>query len=272
MSDMLVVVGYILATVVGFTLGLLGGGGSILSVPILVYCFSYDPIEATTYSLFIVGSASIAGTLKYFEEKMISLPGVILFGIPSVLAMFFTRRFLIHELPETLIKIGSFEITKNLFVIILFAIIMIIAARFMIKGRDRVAADELRWNAPLITMILLGVATGFLSSLVGAGGGFIIIPVLIKFFKMPIKRAIGTSLCIIMLNSLIGFTGDVSAHVSIDYLFLIKFTGLTILGIFAGIYASRHISGNKLKPIFGWFVLIMGIFIITKELIINNLI
>lgn len=272
MSGMLIVLGYILAVLVGFTLGLLGGGGSILSVPILVYCFSLEPIEATTYSLFIVGSASVAGTLKYFEEKLISLPAVVLFGLPSVAAMFFTRRFLIHELPETLFSIGKFQVSKDLFVLILFAIIMVIASKFMIQGRDKKVKEEIRWNkSQMPIMILIGIATGFLTSLIGAGGGFIIIPVLIKFFKMPMKRAVGTSLCIIMLNSLIGFIGDVSAKVNIDWPFLMQFTGLTILGIFAGIYLSRFITGNKLKPIFGWFVLVMGIAIITKELILNNI-
>ncbi len=272
MSGMLIALGYILAIVVGITLGLLGGGGSILSVPILVYCFSLDPIEATTYSLFIVGSASIAGTFKYLDEKMISLPAFVLFGIPSVAAMFVTRRFLIHEMPDTLFSLGNFAITKDLFVIVLFALIMIIASRFMMKGKDCDCEEEKKWsdvNMPV--MIILGIGTGFLTSLVGAGGGFIIIPVLIRFFKMPMKRAVGTSLCIIMINSLIGFTGDVSADVVIDWIFLMKFTGLTIIGIFLGIYLSHKISGGKLKPAFGWFVLIMGIMIIAKELIINNI-
>lgn len=271
MSSMLIVIGYILAILVGLTLGLLGGGGSILSVPILVYCFSLDPIEATTYSLFIVGAASVAGTFKYLDDKMISLPAFILFGIPSVAAMFITRRFLIHQMPDTLFSLGSFEVTKDLFVILLFAFIMILASRFMMKGKDCDCEEEKKWrDVNLFLTILLGIGTGFLTSIVGAGGGFIIIPVLIHFFKMPMKRAVGTSLCIIMINSLIGFSGDVSADVYIDWLFLMKFTGLTIVGIFLGIYLSHKVSGNKLKPAFGWFVLLMGILIITKELIINN--
>lgn len=272
MSGMLIAIGYILAIIVGLTLGLLGGGGSILSVPILVYCFSLDPIEATTYSLFIVGAASVAGTFKYLDDKMISLPAFVLFGIPSVIAMFITRRFLIHEMPDTLFSFGNFAVTKDLFVIVLFALIMIIASRFMMKGKDCDSEKEKKWRDVNITlMILLGLGTGFLTSIVGAGGGFIIIPVLIHFFKMPMKRAVGTSLCIIMINSLIGFSGDVSANVYINWLFLMKFTGLTIIGIFLGIYLSHKISGGKLKPAFGWFVLAMGIFIITKELILNNI-
>lgn len=272
MSSMLIILGYILAVAVGLTLGLLGGGGSILSVPILVYCFSLEPIEATTYSLFIVGAASVAGTFKYLDDKMISFPAFILFGIPSVAAMFITRRFLIHEMPETLFSLGNFAVSKDLFVILLFALIMIIASRFMIKGRDCDCEEELKWkDVNIFITIILGLGTGFLTSLVGAGGGFIIIPVLIHFFKMPMKRAVGTSLCIIMINSLIGFSGDVSANVYIDWLFLMKFTGLTVVGIFLGIYLSHKITGGKLKPIFGWFVLLMGILIITKELIINNI-
>lgn len=268
MSGMLIILGYILALVVGVTLGLLGGGGSILSVPILVYLFGYSPVEATTYSLFIVGAASVAGTMKYFEERMISGSALILFGIPSVIAMFITRRFVIHELPETLFSLGNFDVSKDLMVIILFAVIMIFASRFMIKGRDCDCEEELGWKQVNVSlMVLLGIFTGFLTSFVGAGGGFIIIPVMIAFFRMPMKRAIGTSLCIIMLNSLIGFTGDVSASAQIEWLFLMKFTGLTVVGIFLGIYLSRRISGGKLKPAFGWFVLVMGIIIIIKELL-----
>lgn len=269
---MLIALGYILAVIVGLTLGLLGGGGSILSVPILVYCFSLDPIEATTYSLFIVGAASVAGTFKYLDDKMISFPALVLFGIPSVGAMFITRRFLIHEMPDTLFSLGDFAVDKDLFVILLFAVIMIIASRFMMKGRDCETEEELKWkNVNIPLMLILGLGTGFLTSIIGAGGGFIIIPVLIRFFKMPMKRAVGTSLCIIMINSLIGFSGDVSADVFIDWLFLMKFTGLTVIGIFLGIYLSHRISGGKLKPAFGWFVLFMGILIIAKELILNNI-
>lgn len=262
------IIGWILAVFVGLALGLMGGGGSILCVPIFVYLFGYDTDLATSYSLFVVGVSSIAGTFKYLEEKLVSFQALLSFGLPALVAVYLNRLWLIPQIPDELFQLGDYWVTKDMLVMLLFAGLMLPAARLMIKGRDLEEEAELKsknLNYPLV--ILIGLIIGFFTSLIGAGGGFLIIPAMVILFKMPVKRAIGTSLSIIMINSLIGFSGDVQAELNIEWVFLLKFTGLAVAGIFAGIYLSRHISGQKLKPLFGWFVLAMGVFIILKELV-----
>ena len=264
------IAGWILAVFVGLSLGLMGGGGSILCVPIFVYLFGFDTDQATSYSLFVVGVSSIAGTFKYLEEKLVSVRALVSFGLPALVAVYANRMWVNPAIPQELGSFGEFIITKDMLVMLLFAGLMVPAARIMIKGRD-LAADAERSGADLnyAKIVVLGLLVGFVTSLIGAGGGFLIIPALVLLFKMPVKRAIGTSLSIIMVNSLIGFSGDIGADLEIDWLFLMKFTGLAVAGIFIGIYLSHSISGQKLKPAFGWFVLVMGIIIIVKELIMK---
>ncbi len=263
---MLEIIGYISAIAVGLSLGLLGGGGSILCVPILYYLFSIPSEKATAYSLFVVGVSSIAGTFKYLEEKLVNIQALLVFGIPASISVWLNRYYIIHEIPDPILSIGSFEIGKDIFIMLLFAVMMIGAARIMIKGRD-IEETEASTSINYPVVVITAFIVGFLTSLVGAGGGFVIIPVMVKLFKMPIKRAIGTSLALIMANSLIGFSGDISSGIDIDWLFLMKFSGLAVVGIFLGIYLSHSIPGKKLKPIFGWFVLTMGLIILIERII-----
>lgn len=265
----MIIAGYSCAVLVGLLLGLLGGGGSILAVPVFFYLFGLSATEATTYSLFTVGASCIAGSVRYMEARMISYMAVLFFGIPSVVIGFVTRRFLVPRLPDE-INMGSISLSKDTLILTLFATLMLLAARVMIKGRDYLDSEEIpssMVNKPLT--VIFGSITGFLTSLVGAGGGFIIVPMLVKLFRLPVRKAIGTSVALIMLNSLISFSGDVSANVKVDWLFLMKFTGLSLIGIFLGIYISGKIDGGKLKPLFGWFVLAMGAFILIKETLLN---
>lgn len=265
------IVGYFSAVLIGITLGLLGGGGSILAVPIFVYLFGLDKMLATAYSLFVVGVSSIAGAFSYFERGLISYKTVVFFGIPATISVFLNRYLLLPLLPEELFSIGDLVVKKGMAIMLLFAVLMILAARIMIKGRDSNSFEKERGiesTLEYFTVILKGIMIGFVTSLVGAGGGFLIIPAVISMFHLSIKKAIGTSLCIIMLNSLIGFSGDVS-NLDIEWLFLMKFTGLSVVGIFIGSYLSKLIPGAKLKPAFGYFVLIMGFFIILKETILK---
>ncbi len=267
---MMELTGYGCAILVGLSLGLLGGGGSILAVPIFYYIFRLPAAEATTYSLFTVGASSVAGTLRYLEQKLVCFPALIVFGIPSVITGYLTRRYFVHSLPESMPLWGDITLDKDFFIMVLFALLMLIAGRAMIKSRDFIEAEEIPLNRVNIPFTLLaGIVTGWLTSIVGAGGGFLIIPVLVRLFRLPVKRAIGTSLALIVLNSLIGFSGDVSADRYIDWLFLMKFTGLSLIGIFLGVYLSHHVSGDKLKPAFGWFVLGMSALILLKETLLS---
>ncbi|MCB0795749.1 MAG: sulfite exporter TauE/SafE family protein [Flavobacteriales bacterium] len=262
------VFGYIGAIIMGLSLGLIGGGGSILTVPILVYLFSMDAVLATAYSLFIVGLTSLIGSFSHMRLGNIHWRTAIVFGIPSILTVYATRAFLVPALPDPLFSIGSSVIPKSLGILILFALLMLSASYSMItKGRSKVEPDptkKKRFNYPLI--LGEGVVVGTITGLVGAGGGFLIIPALVLLAGLPMKQAVGTSLIIIAAKSLIGFIGDLNGHEAIDWKFLLVFSTIAIGGIIAGSLLSKHISNEKLKPAFGWFVLVMGIYIIGREL------
>ena len=262
------IVGYFLAIIVGISLGLIGSGGSILTVPILVYIMAVEPVLATAYSLFIVGSTALVGGIKSALLKKVDFKTVLIFGIPSIAAVYLTRAFIVPLLPEVIFSIGTFEFTKPIALMLLFAVVMIMASVSMIKP-SKVIEDEnspMKYNFPLI--LLEGLLVGVLTGLVGAGGGFLIIPALVLLAKMPMKLAVGTSLFIIAAKSLIGFLGDLKGNQTIDWSLLLLFTFASIIGIFIGIYLSKKIHGAKLKTGFGWFVLLMGIYIILKELVL----
>lgn len=258
------ILGFIGALLIGLVLGLIGGGGSILTVPILVYLLGINPVLATAYSLFIVGSTAFVGAIRNMQKKMVDFKTAIIFAIPAFIAVYATRKFLIPAIPENLLEIGSFLLTKNVAIMVFFAIIMLLASISMIRNKRKENDEEaeIQYNYPLI--IAEGLLVGVLTGIVGAGGGFLIIPALVLLAKLPMKRAVATSLLIIAIKSLIGFIGDVE-NLTIDWTFLFTFSGLSIVGIFVGIWLNKFIDGKKLKKGFGWFVLIMGIYIILKE-------
>jgi uncharacterized protein len=262
------VLGYILAIVVGVSLGLIGSGGSILTVPILVYIMGVEPVLATAYSLFIVGATALVGGVQSARHGRVDFKTAIIFGIPSIIAVYATRAFIVPLIPAHVFTAFGFEVTKPILLMILFAIVMVAASISMIKPQKKTAkVDE---DAPMVynyPMILLeGAVVGVLTGLVGAGGGFLIIPALVLLAKMPMKKAVGTSLFIIAAKSLIGFTGDLKGSEIIDWKLLGFFTAASIVGIIIGILLAKKIPGEKLKTSFGWFVLIMGVYIIVKEL------
>lgn len=262
------ILGYFLAALVGVSLGLIGSGGSILTVPILVYVLGVNPVLATAYSLFIVGSTALVGGVQSALQKKVDFKTVLIFGIPSIAAVYATRMWLVPLIPKELFSIGSLVITKSIALMLLFAVVMILASISMIRSGKKKAETEadapMKYNYPMI--LLEGAVVGLLTGLVGAGGGFLIIPALVLLAKMPMKLAVGTSLFIIAAKSLIGFIGDLQGSQVIDWKLLGSFTAFAIAGIFIGIFLSKKISGDKLKKAFGWFVLVMGIYIIIKEI------
>ncbi len=263
--DIIAIVGFAAAVIIGISLGLIGGGGSILTVPILVYILGMDPVLATAYSLFVVGSTSLVGSLTYMRKQLVDYKTALVFAIPSFIAVFLTRKFLMPALPDSLFEIASLEITKNIGIMVFFAMIMVAASYSMIKGNGKkeVEVSSVKFNIPMIA--LEGVVVGGITGIVGAGGGFLIIPALVLLAKLPMKLAVGTSLLIIAAKSLIGFLGDV-AEQQINWQFLLIFTFLAIVGIVIGSALSTKINEAALKRGFGWFVLVMGIYIIAKEL------
>lgn len=275
---MMEIVGYVGAVLMGLSLGLIGGGGSILTVPILVYLFQVDAVLATAYSLFIVGLTSLVGSVSHVKLGNIHWRTAVVFGIPSIISVFLTRSFLVPRIPDPIFTLGqdpsggaAFVMTKAVGLMVLFAIIMVMAAYSMIKPSNKsavasgVSADvEPQFNYPLI--LAEGAIVGVVTGLVGAGGGFLIIPALVLLAKLPMKQAVGTSLMIIAAKSLIGFVGDMRGDEVIDWSFLATFSSIAVVGILLGSWLSKRIPGEKLKPAFGWFVLVMGTYIIMKEL------
>lgn len=263
--------GYVSAILIGVSLGMIGSGGSILTVPVLVYLMHVNPLLATTSSLFIVGATSLVGGVRAYAKKQVDFRAVTEFGIPSIFSIFITRHYLLPAIPAKLFTIGSLQVSKEMFLMITFAVLMLIASFSIMRSREEeeVTGDtEKERNNKTLPLVLLGLAIGIITGLLGAGGGFLIIPSLVLFLKLPMKTAVGTSLLIIAINSLFGFLFSLKQF-KYDWVILLSFTLLAIAGIFIGSKLADKMSGNSLKKGFGWFVLTMGIYIIIKELFIG---
>lgn len=261
--------GFISAVLIGVVLGLIGGGGSILTVPSLVYLADIEPVPATAYSLFVVGLTALVGSAAYMRQGLVSYRTALVFGLPSLVAVFLTRRFVMPAIPAQLGSFAGVDVSRDLAVMLLFAALMIAASASMIRrGKPEAAEGELRFNYPMI--FAEGIVVGVLTGLVGAGGGFLIIPALVVLARLPMKLAVGTSLLIIAAKSLIGFTGDLG-QMAIDWNFLALFSAFAVAGILLGTWLTRFIPGGKLKPAFGWFTLAMGVYIIGRELTFHSM-
>jgi uncharacterized protein len=262
----MMIVGLLLAVLVGMSLGLTGSGGSILTVPILVYVMGVEPVTAAAYSLFVVGITALAGSTEHMRRKQVDYRTAFFFGTASLITTFVVRKWLVPAIPETLFDGGTLRINKAHGQMLLFAVVMILAASRMIKpsASGTAATPAQHHYLPLLGK---GVMVGLVSGMVGAGGGFLIIPALVLFAQMPMKKAAGTSLLIIAANSIIGFTGDLQNGLAIDWVLLGSFTGLAMAGLAAGIALSGKISGETLKRGFGWFLLLTGCGILATEIL-----
>ena len=256
------ILGYVGALFIGLVLGLTGGGGSILTVPILVYLMSISPVTATAYSLFIVGTTSTFGAIQNYRKNLVDIKNGFIFAIPSFVAVYLTRKYIVPEIPKIILE-SPILITKDTFLMLFFAVIMIFGALSVLKKKSQNTNNEEKRN-----LILIGIQTftiGIIIGLVGAGGGFLIIPSLILFAKLPMRKAVGTSLFIIAMNSLVGFIGDMQ-NLVIDWMFLATFTAISVVGIFIGMYLTKYTNENQLKKIFAYFVLLMAGIIMLKEM------
>jgi uncharacterized membrane protein YfcA len=257
----MIIAGFIAFLLIGLLLGLIGGGGSILGVPVLVYIFYYPADQATTYSLFIVGLTSLIGALSYLRKGEISGEALYEFALASLVTVFCVRKFLLPAIPASM-SVFRFEFSKHELIMVLFALLILASSYSMIKKRKPNMVSQAKWDefarSPmgLPFVILLGICVGFITGLVGAGGGFIIVPVLIFFLRLNFKKAIGTSLCIVAINSLIGFTGNLGNQ-EIRWPFLIS----SML--------SGKVSPSRLRPAFGWFTLMVGCFVLVKEMFLK---
>jgi uncharacterized membrane protein YfcA len=257
-------IGYFASMIIGLSLGLIGGGGSILAVPVLVYLFKINPEQATSYSLFIVGFTAMIGSFSHYKLGNLKIRSALFFAIPSILSLLLIRKIILPLLPDTLFSVNNFDVTKNLLIMIVFAFLMIATSVSMIRKSKKIKeAKEINYLILAIIGLFVGLIIGFL----GAGGGFLIIPALLFFANLPMKQAVGTSLFIIFINSLIGFGSDLIGGIELNYKLLFIISAMSLLGLVIGTQVSKKIDGAKLKPVFGWFVLIMGIYIIVTELL-----
>ena len=256
-------IGYIASILIGISLGLIGSGGSILTVPVLVYLFHINPLLATTYSLCIVGLSSIAGVISRLRQKLLDLKVIIVFGAPSILGVFIARKFILQAIPAQFNILPATLISKSNFIMLFFATLMLASALSMIFGKNKKENDS---QKPVygFSLAIVGLVEGIVTGIVGAGGGFLIIPALVLLGKLPMKKAIASSLLIITIKSLVGFGGDL-LHVTVDWQFLSIITLLSTLGIITGNYLNKTIEGAKLKKGFGWFVLLMALVILFEQ-------
>ena len=256
------IIGLFLAVLIGISLGLMGGGGSILTVPLLVYFFHVNPFLASTYSLLIVGFSSLLGAIPYIKNNEYHIPAIVQMGIPSVIVVYITKYFLVPLIPEKVFISGNLGVNSDQLLLVFFSLLLIVAAFAMIRKTE----IKPHKKVSVIKLISQGILIGFLTGLVGVGGGFLIIPVLVFVCEIPMKKAVGSSLIIIVLNTIIGLVA-VNDFASFDQLLLVKISVLSILGIVIGTLLSKRIEGSKLKKGFGWFILVMGLTILFKEIL-----
>ncbi len=264
---MMEVIGYIAALFIGVSLGLIGGGGSILTVPVLVYLFGVSPVTATSYSLFVVGATSTVGTFNSYHKGLVDVKTALLFGSSSVITVFITRKLIIPRIPEH-IAIGTIDARFSVITMVLFAVIMLLASLSMIQSGE-MSSSTSRSSKKTFVLLLYGVGIGLVTGFLGAGGGFLLIPALVLLLQLPMKKAIGTSLLIISLNSMVGFIGDLGQY-HLNWRLLLIVTAIATAGVMIGGLLSKKIQGEKLKKGFGWFVLLMGIYIIIHELFLGR--
>jgi uncharacterized protein len=253
--------GYFLSMFIGFSLSLIGGGGSILTIPVLVFFFNIDPVMATTYSLFIVGLAALSGSIDHYRMHTIDYKTARQFGIPSVIVLFIMRRWLLPLIPSIIFQSHSLIFSKSLLILIIFSATMLIAGYSMIRENKY---SSVREKLSYGRLVMQGSVTGAITGFIGIGGGFIIVPSLVLFAGLPMKKAIGTSLVIITANCLVGIMGNIDDVESLDYFFLSTFAAFAIAGILIGTWALRFIPDRKLKPVFGWIILALSILVIIR--------
>jgi len=259
-------VGYLISGLIGISLGLIGGGGSIITIPMLVYLFHIAPSTATTYSLFIVGTTSLVGGIRSAISRNVDFNSALLFSIPSTLAVYLTRHSLLPLIPTTIVETPFYTITKNIAIMIFFALIMVGASLRMIRDKSP-ETDVRSAGQNYFKVIVQGLVVGIVTGIVGAGGGFLIIPALVLFSGLPMKKAIGTSLLVIAVNSLVGFVGDIELLKEVNFSLLAVLSGIAVVGVFLGTYLSNFVKGKDLKSGFGWFSLLMAIYIMIREVV-----
>jgi uncharacterized protein len=260
-------VGYAATVLMGMTLGVLGGGGSILTVPIFVYLLSVAPEQATLYSLFIVGATALVGAFLAWRRGVVNLQTAALFALPSVASVYVTRQFFVPSLPDPIITMGTMRISKALAIMLLFASLMLLAARAMLRNNLNSSNDRRKSTHGNLALLGQGLLVGCITGMVGAGGGFLIVPALTSVVGLSMSNAVGTSLLIIAANSLSGFAiGVVHVDGNLPWLLLLEMLVLALLGLAIGQRVAKKLPDRTLKRVFAGLVLCMGTFILVDQI------
>ncbi len=257
--------GFALACAAGFSLGLVGGGGALLTVPILVYGFHHSMALGTGYSLFVVGITSFIAAVLAYRRGKVDLLAALSFALPSLLGVFLSRSLVLHRLPETLGAIGDYRFSRDGVLMGAFGLVMVGTAFLTL----RTAGNDLSSRAAGLSrpmFLALGLVVGALTGLFGAGGGFLIVPALVLGARLEMEQAVGTSLAIVALNAGFGFLGDLSRMEAWNWPFLLLFTAFSMGGVFLGQFLNGRLSGPALKQAFAWFTFTLGLFIFLREL------
>jgi uncharacterized protein len=256
---------YAASLFVGLSLGMIGAGGSILTVPVFIFVLKIDPLTSSIYSMFIVGISSLAGGIRSIFHKLVDIKTMIVFGIPSVTGVLVARKFIFPSIPDQLFSIGGFIVSKKILFMICISTLMFFAAVKMLK-----AASPKTETLPSVThvktgfLITQGFLVGIITGLFGIGGGFLIVPALYFWTHLPMKKAVGTTLLIIAMNSLFSFSTSYSESL-INWSLLLRFSLGAIIGILIGTRIAEKIPSDYLKKMFGWFVMAISFYIVFKQ-------
>lgn len=251
------IIGLLLALIIGIVLGLVGGGGSILTVPLVHYFFHESMFMATTYSLFVVAIAAALGTVSRLKEGNVDFRYGIIFVIPSMLTAFSIRKFVFDFFPKNF-TIGDIQLSRDLIITFLLVSVMFYTAYRTLRSK-RPDSNE---SASIFSIILFGILTGLLSGFIGAGGGFIIVPILLRM-GLDMKKSVGTSMFIISIQSAFALLGDfmgknISQEGGIDWSLLLLITLMTVVGVLFGGYLQRYFTGKMLRRVFSILLIVVA--------------
>jgi uncharacterized membrane protein YfcA len=257
--------GYFALIGIGLILSLTGAGGSLLSLPILVYLFSLDVVTASSYSLFIVGTTSLIGAWLEHKRHRVDFRTGIVFGIFSVISIFVTRTWIVPRIPDEILLSDSLTVTKRVLMLGIFALLAISSSAIILLKHTWTTSHTA--ESRLKFLIPTGIVTGIVVGLAGVGGGFLILPSLLLFARLPFKPAVGTTLLIIGFNSMLGFLGDVINY-PINWLFLLLITCFSIVGMLLGHLYSARMPRHYIRLAFGWIVLTVAVAMLAREFVL----
>ncbi len=246
----MITVGLLLALVIGLTLGLFGGGGSTLTVPIFVYVLGFDPKLAIAMSFPVVGATSLVGAVGHWRAGNIRLANALIFGLVTMTGAYGGAR--------------ASRLLDGRVQLLILGVVMAAAAVMMTRSAQRDAVEAAIPEEPSAVLYLVGLAVGALTGVIGIGGGFLLVPALVVFGKVPMREAVGTSLLVIAMNCVSGFAGQ-RTTLQIPWLFVLTFSAVAIVGILTGTRLARFVPQRTLKRGFSLLLLVIAVLILWQN-------